>query len=93
MSGAGVLACTSCENGLSFYLDNCFLVSFRQVLCLTFCLFPFSHDLQNKKTFPFKVIVPFSKHRFNELDWFSSVLDILNNYHIPVLFQSYLISH
>ena len=30
------------------YLDHCFLISFRQVLCLTFCLFPFSHDLQKE---------------------------------------------
>lgn len=31
---------------VGWYLDNSLLVSFGQILCLAFRLFPFSHDLQ-----------------------------------------------
>lgn len=59
-TGRGCGRAPPSENWLGFYLDNCFLISFRQVLCLTLCLFPLSHDLQNRKTFKFKIIVLFS---------------------------------
>lgn len=84
--GGGCWHAPLVKMGSGFYLDNCFLISFRQVLCLMFCLLPFSHDLQNKKTFKFK-IGSFFKYRFNEIDY---VFPLFLTLYVIITFQFYL---